>query len=284
MSIGQFVNSIGIIWRNEHTNVPVALGRHVWWQVRRLAFPIPVRRRLSRSIITDDQAVGVISLVNMLGMYDYNNMSFVQLLLALSPEFVDVGANIGAYTLIASEVPGARVLSLEPNPTAFAKLVQNVRLNERTNVIACNLGASSVGGSLRMTNDGASPLNRMLATGESSPSTIEVRVETLDALCHTHGIAPSLIKIDVEGHEPEVLAGASTCLTQAMACIVENGERPAIVERMRQFHYLGPLYYSHQQRKLLAAPLRLSEDAVFVSQRFLQAFPEIDVATGAASV
>lgn len=277
MSLRQFTNSLSIIRRNEHTNRAGAVLRHLYWQGRKLAFPRPVHLRLSRSIITDDEPGGVISLVNMLGLYDFNNMHFTQRVLAGRTAFLDVGANIGAYTLIASENPDAAVLGLEPNPTAFAKLRGNIALNGRENVRAVNLAASARPGVLRMTDNGADPTNRVLDDEPTGQRTILVEVETLDGLCGRLDFVPTLIKIDVEGHEPQVLAGATRCLERVLGCIVENGERRSVVEIMHARGLRGPFYHRHRLGCLQRTPQPLAEDAIFIGPGFERAVPDIAV-------
>lgn len=276
MSARQFVNSLSIIRRTEHTHRGVALARHLYWQGRKLLFPRPVQLALSRSIISDDEPGGVISLVNMLGAYDFNNMHLVQMVLGAGPPaaFADVGANIGAYTLIASEIPFARVVSLEPIPAAFAKLQHNVALNGRKNVTALNVGASKQPGHLLMTCDGASSVNRVVDAAAGEP-TLAVEVDTLDAICGRLGVVPSIVKIDVEGHEPEVLAGAGEVLSNCMACLVENGNRATVVDVMRARGLFGPFYYQHRRRTLERTPQGVPEDQVFVTAGFRTRFPGI---------
>ena len=278
MSMRQFANSLAIIQRCEHTNRTAAICRHLLWQARKLAFPRPVQRRLSRSVITDDEAGGVISMVNMLGIYDYNNMNFSQTVLGKAGVFVDVGANIGAYTLIASEAQATRVISLEPNPTAYRKLRRNIALNGRQNVQAFNLGASSAPGVLKMTNNGAAVTNRIVDSDLAGPATIEVEVNTLDALCARLGVSPTLIKIDVEGHELEVLRGAATILDEALACIVENGDRQSVIDIMRTHAMEGPFYFRHRAGSLQRSPQALREDQIFIGRDFHRACPSIHVA------
>jgi len=280
MSMRQFANSLSIIQRNEHTNRAAALVRHLLWQARKLGSPWPIRRRLSRSVLMDDEPGGVIGLVNMLGLYDFNNMNFVQQVLGQGGVFVDVGANIGAYTLIASENAATTVISLEPNPTAFRKLERNVALNMRRNVIPVNRAASSRAGALCMTNNGADPTNRILAEGDAAARTIMVEVDMLDAICRAHGAMPTLIKIDVEGHEPQVLEGAAECLEASIACIVENGDRRSVIDIMQMRGMRGPFYYRHRLGCLQTNPQPLAEDAVFIGPRFEAVLPNIRVGAG----
>lgn len=268
MSLRQFANSLSIIHRSEHANRPMAYCRHLYWQARKFGFPRPVHLRLSQSQIMDDEPGSVISLVNMLGLYDYNNMHLVKRVMAGGGRFADVGANIGAYTLIASENPAVQVVSLEPNPTAFRKLQTNVALNRRANVTLVNMGASAQPGSLWMTNNGASATNRVLNGETCDGTTILVEVDTLDSICRRTGGPPMMIKMDVEGHEPQVLEGASDCLAGVLACIVENGERDAVTHVMRRHGLRGPLYYRHAAASLGPEPQVLAEDAVFIGSSF----------------
>lgn len=275
MSLQQFANSLGIIWRNEHRSRPTAFARHAFWQFRKLAFPKPVRLPLSRSVITDNEPGGIISLVNMLGVYDYNNMHLVKRVLQPGGVLVDVGANIGSYALIGSEDPAAHVISLEPNPTAYAKLLRNLAMNGRRNVTALNLGASDRSGVMHMSNDGASPKNHILGEGETAERTIEVPVDTVDGICARLERVPTIIKIDVEGHEPAVLRGSGNALRSVLVCIVENGERPEVTDLLRAHGFSGPLYYHHREGLLSSSPTRLPEDPVFVSERLMQAVPDL---------
>ena len=277
MGLRQFTNSLSIIRRNEHTSRPAAVMRHVLWQVRRLGSPWPIRRRISQSVLMDDEPGGVISQVNMLGLYDYNNMNFVQHLLRADSVFIDVGANIGAYTLIASEQAAVRVISLEPNPTAFSRLQRNVSLNHRSNVTILNRAASASPGMLRMTNNGADPTNRVVSGDAGTSATIEVQVDTLDAVCAAYAVQPTLIKIDVEGHEPHVLAGASACLRTVVGCIVENGDRTVVVDIMRAHGLRGPFYYRHKLGRLQREAQPLAEDAIYIGPAFESYAPATNI-------
>lgn len=277
MSMRQFANSLSIIHKSEHRNRTGALLRHLYWQVRKLGFPHPVRLRLSHSQIMDNEPGGVISMVNMLGLYDFNNMNFVQRVLTSGALFVDVGANIGAYTLIASEDPSVTVVSLEPNPTAFGKLRTNVALNNRQNVTLVNMAASAQPGTLRMTDNGADPTNHVIDDQALAHGTITVPVDTLDAICQRAGGLPLLIKLDVEGHEPLVLQGATKCIGHVAACIVENGERDSVTNLLWAQGLRGPFYYRHAQGSLRREPQTLAEDAIFVGKDFERLVPSVQI-------
>lgn len=281
MSVRQFANSLNIIRHSEDHNRGAALARHLYWQGRKLLFPRPVRLQLSQSTITDDEPGGVISLVNMLGCYDYNNMHFVQRVLAQAahPVFVDVGANIGAYSLIASENPAVRVVAFEPIPAAHAKLKRNLALNGRDRVHVLNMAASSEPGHLRMTCDGASSVNRVVDAGGHDPTkqgeTTIVDVTTVDLACAALDLQPTVIKIDVEGHELSVLRGASASLGACLACVVENGEIPPVAAFMHEHGMAGPFWHRHRSSALVPRRQAVPEDAIYVGKEFAAHVPGI---------
>jgi FkbM family methyltransferase len=275
LSARQFIASLSIIWRSDHTNRPLAVVRHLLWQAYKLRPHGEIRRRLSRSVLTDDEPGGVISMVNMLGLYDFNNMKFVQTMLEGGGVFVDVGANIGSYTLLASESAAVTVVSLEPNPVAFRKLQRNLTLNARGNVKAINRAAAARPGMLRMTANGSDSTNRVIAADVQAGRTVDVEADSLDAICAALDLSPKVIKIDVEGYEPDVLEGAATCLTGTLACVVENGDRPRVRELMSERAFRGPFYYRHRLGWLSRQPQRLAEDAIYIGRAFEGAFPRI---------
>ncbi|WP_114394741.1 FkbM family methyltransferase [Oleisolibacter albus] len=270
----QFINSLQRIQQARHLNRLAALGRHLLWQARKplLRFA-PADRRLSRSLIRDDVPGGVIALVNSLGCYDYNNMSFVQHLLRQGGLFIDVGANIGAYTLIASELPGVTVVALEPNPTAFRKLCFNVERNRRRNVHLLNEAASDHAGTIQMTNDGSSSINRVVdpvadPDGQQA-ATIAVPCRRLDQSLPSLGLPipdglPVLVKMDIEGHEPAALAGMEGLFDRIDAILVENGERDGCRRILTEAGFQGPYFVDLGSARLRRAPLPGKEDALYL--------------------
>ncbi|GAH51067.1 unnamed protein product, partial [marine sediment metagenome] len=142
MRLSQLINTIGQIYRAEHVGLMRGVARHFAWQIRRCTGAFPVDLTFSQSRLRAERACAVGALVNCLGMYDYNNMNLIKLLLTFENSvFFDVGANIGSYALIASEQAG-RVVCFEPNPTAFRCLCENLSLNGRDNVNAINCAIS----------------------------------------------------------------------------------------------------------------------------------------------
>lgn len=157
------------------------------------------------------------------GLHELEDMALVLHALRADDLFVDVGANIGAYSMLAGAV-GAHCVSIEPIPSTFARLTQNISINglgQRNR--ALNLGIGREEGELLFTA-GLDTVNHVLAGDESPTEAVKVAVRSLDSVLAGH--SPALIKVDVEGFETEVVAGAAQALagSDLLALIIElNG-------------------------------------------------------------
>jgi FkbM family methyltransferase len=146
----------------------------------------------------------------------------------------DVGANAGYFSLLSGEL-GARVHAFEPNPSVRALLTRSVRLGSGDIVVvpaACSDHEGVM--PLYLSDPGNTGMSSVIAqTGTS----VEVEAITLDGYSRRVGACPDLIKIDVEGHEREVLLGAKSLLaTTHPIVIAETGGRDTI-DLMKGFDY-----------------------------------------------
>ena len=132
---------------------------------------------------------------------------------------LDVGAFSGIYALSAARVaPQARVHAVEPVRRTHSRLLLNIYTNGLQNRISahCTAVSDAEGAATihqfrgeNILGNGASLVEK---AGQSVESSEQVSVETVDGLCARLGIAPDLIKFDVEQLEREVLAGAAQTL------------------------------------------------------------------------
>jgi FkbM family methyltransferase len=144
------------------------------------------------------------------GLYEFEDMAYVLHVLRPADLFVDVGANLGSYTLLAGAAAGARVIAFEPAPGPFKRLLENIRLNDlEGRVAAHNLAAGESEAELAFTIFGGSG-HHILAQGETAAAPQAVRVAPLDDFLV--GEAPAVLKIDVEGYETAVIRGARAVL------------------------------------------------------------------------
>jgi FkbM family methyltransferase len=161
-----------------------------------------------------------------MGLEDFEEQAFLLHFLRPGDLLVDVGANVGAYTLLASGVCGARSLAIEPIPGTFVELMRNIRLNDLAQLVTgCNVGARSQRAWLTFTTQ-LGVRNRVVTRRDSELSTAnvtEVEILPLDELLA--GRSAALLKIDVEGYEQEVLHGAGTLLQSQdlKAILIELG-------------------------------------------------------------
>ena len=155
------------------------------------------------------------------GLSDFADCSFLMHVLRRGDLFVDIGSNVGVYSVLAAGVAQAEAIAVEPVPDTYKRLCANIRANSLTDrVTACNLGLGRREELLRFTVE-ADCMNRVITDEHWSGASVEVPVYPLDALLK--GRNPTVMKLDVEGWESEVLAGAGATLQNPslLALIVE---------------------------------------------------------------
>ncbi len=138
-------------------------------------------------------------------------------LLSSGDVFIDVGANIGLYALKGARLvgPTGRVLALEPGREAYDHLTSNLALNAYPWVMSLKAAASDVAGEavLHHVPLGRDPQAFSLIANDRALEGEVVETLTLDGLIARCGLTRvDLVKIDVEGAEPMVLAGAGAML------------------------------------------------------------------------
>jgi FkbM family methyltransferase len=137
--------------------------------------------------------------------------------------FVDVGANVGYFSLYAAKLVGPRgdVIAIEASPSIYARLREHLSLNDVRNVRALNLAAADHAGTVSLYRGPADNLggSTLLADGTSG-STFECRVaaEPLTAIISREEWSRArIVKIDVEGAEAAVAEGMAPLLASARA-------------------------------------------------------------------
>lgn len=191
------------------------------------------------------------------GLHEFADMAFLLHFLRPDDLFVDIGANSGAYTILACAAIGARCWAFEPSPTAYDRLIANIALNDAAARVRCERKAVGDASGETVFTDSSDATNHVLSVGEKSYRSCSVGVTTLDSsLAHE---TPSLIKIDVEGFETPVIKGGSNVFRNPSlrAVIMElNGsgnrygfDEGALCDRMRQFGF-APYAYEPLARTL----------------------------------
>jgi len=157
--------------------------------------------------------------------YDACNLTLVEALCRPGDTFLDVGANIGVYSLVAGKSVGSTglVVALEPHPLIFRRLLANCQENPTLNVVALQAGAGEAPDFLQMFlvkdthfRAGVSSLlenENVVLLGEEAFDRQEVSVVTLDSLAiRLRPNSRLIVKMDVEGYEIFALKGMTTTL------------------------------------------------------------------------
>jgi FkbM family methyltransferase len=140
--------------------------------------------------------------------------------------FIDVGANIGYFSCLMSKLAGpeGKVLAIEPEPQNLKLLEQNIEANHLTNIVLCPCALGASAGSAMLGLYKPSNRGRHSLLQKDAKSQVEVPVKTLDDVASTSGknvTSWSMVKIDVEGYEGFVIAGANETLPRVETLVME---------------------------------------------------------------
>jgi FkbM family methyltransferase len=238
-----------------------SIRRYVLWQLGSRIVPGPVAIDFvnnSKLLISPGMTGATGNLYT--GLHEFEDMAFVLHMLRTDDVFADVGANVGSYTILAGAVIGARCFAFEPIRQTYTCLIQNLQLNGiQTKVDAYNIGIGAEDGVLEFTTD-LDTTNHVVTSHDGHGHGHVDRVD-VKSLNNVFGdLNPTLIKIDVEGFETNVINGASDVLVKEslLAVIMElngSGSRYGFDEKALHAKMLGyqfvPFSYSPFERQLI---------------------------------
>ncbi|MFQ3243582.1 MAG: FkbM family methyltransferase [Arenicella sp.] len=194
------------------------LSRFVWWQLKSRLSSSDIQYNWvnNAKILASTGETGVTGNIYC-GLHEFSDMGFLLHVLRPDDLFVDIGANVGSYTVLASASIGAKTICFEPIPLIYMRLISNIDVNNMAQkVTAYNVALADTPGELTFSTD-QNCMNHVIADHESSPASVIVKVRTLDECLKE---APFLIKIDVEGYEMPALRGAVSTLSNQGLCAV----------------------------------------------------------------
>jgi len=149
------------------------------------------------------------------GRYEPFESGLVMRMILPGMTVLNVGANIGYYTLLASIASGelGRVIAFEPSRENFELLCKNIADNHLRNVLARNAAVAEVKGILNLFLSSSNSGDHQIYSGQGETRTAqEVDAVTLDEFCLDEGLMPDVLIIDVQGAEFKVLQGLSNYL------------------------------------------------------------------------
>ena len=185
------------------------------------------------------------------GLHEHVEMLFMLHVLRPDDLFIDIGANVGSYTVLASGVVGCQSISFEPVPMTFDRLGDNIALNRLgSKVKMYQMAPGDAVGKVQITLD-ENCTNHIRSNAESADaSTAEVPIQVLDQV--VRGMSPCLLKIDVEGYETLVIRGAEESLANESLRVVimelngsgsrYNFDELEIVEKMKSRGFATATY------------------------------------------
>src|SRR5258706_3631881 len=174
----------------------------------------------------DDMELGLL----LKGIFEPQDVEFFTSLLETGMTVMDLGANLGMYTLLAARRvgPSGRVFSFEPSPAVAARLRRNLEFNSLSNVIAVEAAVGDQVGEATFYLQEESDRNT-LAVGSGKP--IHVPAVTLDSFVDTQKIGRvDVMKMDVEGAESKVLRGGGRLFSSDGAPVVMFELNPKALE------------------------------------------------------
>lgn len=206
-------------------------------------FPVAARRRGAAFVLDPRNWIDN----RLLAFAPYENEQIENALALIRRErvalFLDIGANFGLYSvLLAKRIGQLRVEAFEPVKRNHAQLTANIFANRlESRVTAHRFGLSNADAAMTIhidpTSTGVSRVD--LASAERKPSVFtqseEIRLMRLDDVVKTHG-ETVFVKIDVEGHAPEVLSGMSAflannrCFLQVELSQAENDKARSLLQ------------------------------------------------------
>lgn len=152
------------------------------------------------------------------GLQELEEMSFLLHFLRSSDLFIDIGGNIGAYSILASRVCGTRTVVFEPVPNTYQRLLDNIHLNGVMDIVqARQICVGDKKGYVKFTTE-HDTVNHVLLNNVDTEQNIQVMMDTLDSLLE--GSAPTVLKIDVEGYEGNIISGAKKILSSPLLIVV----------------------------------------------------------------
>jgi FkbM family methyltransferase len=180
------------------------------------------------------------------GLHEFSDMMLPLHFLQEGDLFLDIGSNVGTYTVLASGVRRATTWAFEPDPETIRVLRRNVELNGiQDRVIVHELALGDADGEVLFTR-GLDTINRVAANGEANVRTVPVR--RLDTLIGAS--RPLMIKMDVEGFEEHVVRGAKGLLCGESLKVIELETLTAEIQATFSHHGFARAYYDPVRRAL----------------------------------
>lgn len=248
--------------------------RRNWWdnqKDKKGYFTFTLQRKIKINLYFDSVLCRLIYCDN----FEWCERRFINSYLRQGDIFIDVGANIGLFTLIASRRVGesGKVFAFEPCAKTHGRLVRNVGLNRMNNVTCLQMALSDRCEQIPMNSslDGYEALNSMAPPiGGDAFTTEMVNAITWDDFIREHDLLGriKMMKIDVEGWESHVLSGGTEAFSMQDEPVLqveftEQASQSAGTSCKELYHQLEELgyrmyFYDGKSKRIIPDPIRES--------------------------
>ncbi|HHT19794.1 MAG TPA: FkbM family methyltransferase [Methanobacterium sp.] len=173
---------------------------------------------MNKKMYVNSNDIGIAYPLLKSGIYEEYETETFKNLLQSNTIFIDIGANIGYYTLIAaSKIKDGQIYSFEPVKANYKLLTKNIKINNINNVKAFQKAISNRNGKIKIFIDGTNLGNHSLAKNNVIDKTESTEVETIRLDSFFNNLEEIieedfLIKIDTQGAEGLIVEGAHNLL------------------------------------------------------------------------
>lgn len=218
----------------------------------------------------------------MFGDFVEPDCEFVRRILRADSVFFDVGCGIGTYSMVAAKGVRRLVHAFEPIPGGYETIQKNLRANGLEARVKLNASGLSNRQGVGHMQEAGNMFVSFVILGGCPEGSVTVQLTTLDAYCRDNSVDRiDVIKIDVEGHESEVLEGAERMLAERRidVIIMEEDSHCArlyqeIMARGFRCGYFNPWTGQLEQLEVVdehtilsRKPSAFSSNLVFVEER-----------------
>jgi FkbM family methyltransferase len=233
------------------------------WQIRsRIQREVTVSWIANQKLVVKRGMTGATGNIYV-GLHEFADMMFVLHALRRDDLFLDIGANVGAYTVLAAGVCNSSALAFEPDPKTVVDLKRNIEVNGLENLVTVhNVALGATEGEVSFTV-GLDTVNRVVSERGAHYQLVQQR--SLDSVLGDLEFNTAFAKIDVEGYEEEVLRGAEHFLAKQSVKAIELETVTQGIQELLSRYQFERAFYDPFRRLLSRQPVWFgSSNALFV--------------------
>jgi FkbM family methyltransferase len=195
------------------------------------------------------------------GLHDFAEMMLVLHFLREGDLFLDIGSNVGTYTVLASGVRRARTFAFEPDPQTAVRLRRNIEINRLESLVTVHeVALGPAEGEVPFTV-GLDTINKVAEPGGAGVRMVEQK--RLDTVIGER--TPVMMKIDVEGYDDAVLDGAEVVLANRALRVIQIETVTPVTRARLLAHGFQQVHYDPYDRNLKTGPSNVAtNNSIFV--------------------